>query len=143
MCALKTVVFVCTGNTCRSQMAAALFCDNMSELYAEQVMACSAGLMAHAGDPPAANAVLAMAQLGINITANRASNLNAELLENTDLFVCMEASHVEYLRRAGVPAEKLMNLDISDPYGGDLETYLKCRDLISSKLPSVYERLGV
>ena len=139
----KTVVFVCTGNTCRSQMAAALFCNNIPKLYAHHVTVCSAGLMAHTGDPPTENAILAMAQLGIDISGNRASNLDPKFLEEADLFVCMSQNHVEALMRAGIPPEKIMNIDIVDPYGGNLKTYLTCRDLISLKLHDIYERLGV
>jgi len=139
----KIIVFICTGNTCRSQMAAALFCDSIPCSYVEQITVCSAGLMAHAGEQPAENAILAMAQLGIDITANRAVNLSPELLEKAHLFACMSQNHVESMLNVGVSPEKIMNLNINDPYGGDLETYLKCRDLIFSKLPDVYERLGI
>jgi len=143
MFAQKTVVFICTGNTCRSQMAAALFCDSIADSYAEKIAVSSAGLMAHAGDPPAQNAILAMAQLGIDITANRAVNISPNLLEDADFFVCMSQNHVQALMSVGVSPEKIMNLNINDPYGGDLETYLICRDLISSKFPDIYERLGL
>lgn len=139
----KTVVFICTGNTCRSQMAAALFSDDLSEMNAGNITVESAGLMAHEGEPPAKNAVLAMAQLGIDISENHASNLSPKLLQEADLFVCMEKRHADVIMQAGIDPNNIMNLDIIDPYGGDLDTYLKCRGMISSKLPDIYERLGI
>ncbi|MEG1887186.1 MAG: hypothetical protein RR177_03585, partial [Oscillospiraceae bacterium] len=65
------------------------------------------------------------------------------MLSKAELFICMSAEHQAVLEKMGVSPQKLMTLNISDPYGGDLERYLLCRDLISSQMHLVFERLGI
>lgn len=124
----RTVCFVCTGNTCRSPMAAAVYND----LHAgENVRAVSCGIAAHEGDPIHPNAVAALRAEGIpctpnnNYEAHMARMATPELLSGCDRIWCLSPSHLRTLLFA-MPelAGKLALLgDIPDPFGGDVDLY--------------------
>ena len=122
---MQKILFVCTGNTCRSPMAAGIY----NALAREKGLAPadSAGIYALPGDPVTANAVTAAAEYGADIAAHRAQPVTAALLSQYDVIVCMTASHLAALT-AIFPdcAGKCRLLDpdgIPDPYGGDLSLY--------------------
>lgn len=120
---MMKILFVCTGNTCRSPMAEYLLNKKAKELSLP-VEAKSAGLAAFAGDCVSENAVLAMKKRGIDISAHRARRLTAYDLEESDLVVCMSQSHASALpckEKCIVPPG-----GVPDPYGGDERTYDEC-----------------
>ena len=140
------VCFVCTGNTCRSPMAAAVanhlanapraaLPESMRAHFLPVVEAISAGLAAAEGDPIAPFAVRALEEAGIDpvpahdYRTHTAHTLPPDVAAQCDLIVGMSGSHVMGLmlrfpgsagRIVGMPDE------IPDPWGGDLETYRKC-----------------
>ena len=128
------VLFVCTGNTCRSPMAAALFLKLFPESSSD-----SAGISL-AGMPAAENAVIAIKEIGMDISSHRSKSVSAELVENADLIVCMSQSHKAILETSGVDSAKIYVIDVSDPFGGDLKMYQKCRDEITQKLEKMMEK---
>ncbi|NLZ69854.1 MAG: low molecular weight protein arginine phosphatase [Clostridiaceae bacterium] len=150
------LVFVCTGNTCRSPMAAALFeYLNAKQPLPLPVRAESAGLMAAEGAPASANAKRALDEdyPGIrDLSGHRATGLNAELIERVGLILTMEASHAEYLRRilpeyahkiAGIYEYALDERDrsVADPYRGDLEVYRATAREIHDLIVELFPRL--
>lgn len=137
------ILFVCTGNTCRSPMAMGLFRDMMQKRgLADKILCQSAGLSPAEGEPVAENAVLACKELGIDISSHTARKLTGEEIPVWDLFFTMTQTHAYILRQAGVPEQKIyVPDDISDPYGQDLDTYRLCRDKLSRELDIFYSEL--
>ena len=140
------VCFVCTGNTCRSPMAAAVanalaaeYKNNFPEAVREclplPVEAISAGLAACEGEPIAANAVLALEAANIppvpahDYHTHTAHMLSPELAAQCDLIVGLSGSHVmgllmQYPQFAGKITG--MPKEISDPWGQGLPVYQAC-----------------
>ena len=131
------VCFVCTGNTCRSPMAAAVANFLAKERGADEkkIVAVSAGLYANDGEPISARAVEALEQAGITPIAGKdyhthtAHTLTAEEIERIDLFVGLGGGHcMELLMRYPQAATRItaMPNPIADPYGGDGMIYAAC-----------------
>ena len=131
-----TILFVCSGNTCRSPMAAALarrmLADllNMREDELEKggFSVISAGVSAMAGAPATEHAAQAVRSLGGNLSGHRSRPLTDDLIRHADRIWTMGQSHAAWIV-AMVPsaAEKTRMLDpsgdISDPIGGELWLY--------------------
>jgi protein-tyrosine-phosphatase len=131
---MKKIMFICTGNTCRSPMAMGLFREMLRQRGIEDVVCESAGLYAMAGDAAEPNAVEAASELGADISAHHARPFSPYMAQDTDLFVCMTPVHA--LQLYDIPEEKKYILagGVPDPYGGNLEEYRKCAKLISEGL---------
>ncbi|MBQ9801873.1 MAG: hypothetical protein IJW51_02240 [Clostridia bacterium] len=147
----RSVLFVCTGNTCRSPMAAALLNDLMRPREVctacadrpaprVRVRAFSAGLYAVAGAPISANALQVLRAAGVAPTpdndypAHRARTVTEEMMEAADEVVAITGSHaMELMLRFPEHAAKISTLpvDIPDPYGGDETVYRGCLNMLS------------
>ncbi len=140
------MLFVCTGNTCRSAMAAAIMND-IAVKNDLNVLIDSAGVYAYEGDKATDNAIAILAEQGIDLSKHRAKPLTNELVDIADLILVMTASHKELL--AGIAVSKVYTLleyagmdgDISDPFGGDLEVYKRTADEIRNALEIIAGRL--
>ncbi len=133
---MKRVTFVCTGNTCRSPMAAALLTQHLKQKHINGVEVYSVGIAANAA-PAEPNAVAALAEMGLDISGHISTQLTAEHIKSGGVFVCMTPTHRAVLLQAGVPQESIFTLGIPDPYGGDLQVYRACRDSILALLPEL------
>jgi ribose 5-phosphate isomerase B len=138
---MKTLLFVCTGNTCRSPMAAALARKALGDSPDWQVV--SAGINALNGQAVSPHSVTAIRQMGLDISQHRAQMLTGRLVREADYIFGLTRGHVEgIVSLYPEAAEKLfvlrefeddvsdLDLDIHDPIGGPLEGYIECRDQI-------------
>ncbi|ADL08782.1 low molecular weight protein arginine phosphatase [Thermosediminibacter oceani] len=151
---MKRVVFVCTGNTCRSSMAEGLFRKMLRERGKDKdIKVDSCGIAAVEGMPASPQARKVMEEQGVDLSSHRAKMLSEALL-NADLILTMTRSHRDYIinkfphtkGRVFVLSEFAEgqvdgDADIADPYGGDEETYRRVADMIREKLEKVLERL--
>ncbi len=130
------LVFVCSGNTCRSPMAAGLASRllaeklgiPLSELPRRHLVIRSAGLYASSGMPAAPEAVRAAAELGADIQKHRSAPLTDELLRRADMIYTMTQSHRDdIVSRSPLAGERTVTLDpdgdIDDPIGRGEQVY--------------------
>ncbi len=138
---MKTILFLCTGNVCRSPMAEGLFRHAIKGRGEFRVL--SAGLGAIDGQPPTHHSVTAMRELGLNISAQRSNALTAEMVRSADYIFGMTHSHVDtvlllypsavektFLLREFDDTLEPYEKDISDPIGSPYDVYVECRDQI-------------
>ncbi len=143
---MKKILFVCTGNTCRSPMAEGIFnsiCKERNLPYTCE----SAGLATCTGLPVSENSVEALRQKGIDISHYRSTSIADVDGQTVDLFAVMTPEHREILRYYGVPLEKVYILNddkggVSDPYGGSLPRYVQCAVEIGYAVEELIKYLG-
>lgn len=131
----ETVCFVCTGNTCRSPMAEALF-NHIAKKEGLCVHAVSAGLAADGRSPMSPNARAVLEGAGVEFDGNFTSTpIDAKIAAKCDKIVGITSSHaMSLMMRYPQFAGKIfaMPTDIPDPYGGDISVYTDCFEAISA-----------
>ncbi|MDD5261957.1 MAG: ribose 5-phosphate isomerase B [Methylacidiphilales bacterium] len=138
------VLFVCTGNICRSPMAEGLFRE-MAKPDRSLTVA-SGGIGAVEGQAPSVQAIAVMDELGINIRALRSKPVTSAMVDAADLIFVMTYGHLDsmlmlhpqaadkvYLLREFESA-KAGDLEIDDPIGQSVEIYRRCREQIRAAL---------
>ncbi len=150
------IMFVCTGNACRSPMAVGLFrlkvaqklgCEP-EELAQRGLEVFSSGTMGLTGAPASANAIEAAGELGADISQHLSEGLNKENIGRADHILVMTQGHLqEVLRLVPEAKNKTKCLDrkgdIGDPMGQDLQGYQQCADLLSESIEYLVKELRI
>ena len=130
------LLFVCTGNTCRSPLAVVALRAELKD-DADLVELGSAGTAAIAGQPASEGAQRVVAVDGLDLAGHRSRPLTPELARSADLVLVMGAAHRAAVESMGVPREQvhLMSewpepgepgLPVFDPFGASFEAYEEC-----------------
>lgn len=145
---------VCTANTCRSPMAAALLEHALAAegepLRSLRVL--SAGVAARGGEPVSENSVLALRKVGLDISRHRSRPLTQQLLDEAVAVVCMTESHRAMIEVQADPVPRHLYLfrqfipgvadpEIGDPFGGSLRHYEAARDEMVESIPALVAHL--
>ena len=132
---LKKIVVVCTGNTCRSPMAAGWL---TAHLAGKGWQAESAGVAAREGGAAAPEAVEVMQEMEVDISTHRSRMLSRELVEEADLILAMTEGHLRVINQRFPEAKEKVQLlnsfgpgpaaDVADPFGLSADAYRHTRD---------------
>jgi len=155
------ILFVCTGNTCRSPMASEMLKSMEDEvpLLKGELKIKSVGTFAAEDISATPEAVEVMDKMGLDIRKHRSAQFCEELADWADVILTMEAKHIEQIEamvpkaegythtllgfgdnKDGFPGD--VRYDIPDPYGEPYEEYEECAEMIKAGLAKVVVRLS-
>lgn len=152
---MKNILFICTGNTCRSPMTQYLFEDALKKtenIDSNAIKLRSAGLCAQDGMPASPEAIEVMLEEGLDITAHRSTRVNGGMVEDADIIITMTNSQKNELsKRFPYKKDKIFTIgemaghedfELSDPFGQGLAEYRKASRQIKNLVNTIIERLA-
>lgn len=141
----KSILFICTGNACRSPMAEGILKQLVKN---RDVVVRSAGIHAIEGFPPSENSVAIMKENGMDISQHKARSITKKILKESDLVLAMAPEHVDYIRtfypkyfdkvyllkKFGRENGYVEDKTVHDPIGGDESIYRECYDILINEV---------
>ena len=143
----RSILFVCTGNICRSPTAEGVLRD-LSEKAGLELHIASAGLGDwHIGQPPDERSQHHARQRGYDLSAQRARQVTARDLEDFDMILAMDRGHLQALRKMAPPRHHAKirlfhaELDVPDPYDGGVEGFEMVLDMVEAQCRRLLQEL--
>jgi protein-tyrosine-phosphatase len=146
------LLFVCTGNTCRSALAEAVARKAAIERGLLDVEVASAGTSAWDGSGPSDGALLVGMERRLDLSQHRAQQLTPELVAANDVILAMGPHHLERIEALGGAGKAYLLTEfasggatsrpVSDPFGGDLELYRTTADELEEEVRRVFDRIA-
>ena len=140
---MKTIIFVCTGGSCRSPMAEAILSQKLKELKINNYNILSAGINAIPNSKIEKNAVKALKTLGYKAPKHKCNQLTQSMCLNS-LIITLSDAHKEYLsnlKNVISLNDFYSGIDIPDPFGKDLNEYIRTAKILEFIIAEIVENI--
>lgn len=148
------VMFICTGNICRSAMAHKLLEEKAKQKGRKDIQVYSCGVFAEQGDYPDSHAVEVMKEYQVDLRSHRATNIRQSPIKEMDLILCATNSHKYsvlqlypdlapkvFTMKEYVQLEDKKDIDIPDPWGYNMSTFRSCAASIDNCVELLLQKI--